>query len=520
MLMGTNSDKRRRHQVGPKNSRRGLRPLLVFAALAALAVVLVPTGSAKPPTAPIKLYDVCLEGGTTPCTSWSSTGGSTSTISGANPQVTLNVQNESGSNTTLGSLNLDMPSGITLQVPVGAAGDPITGTSTITQLQLRNLNLAPGSSYHVTFTIAAPSVCGTVQWNSPAAKQSNDFNGSGNDYALTKTGGLTSLITNGCHLAWIHQPASAKQSTTITDTPFTSSGNDVAVAVENASNAVMTNLNTGTATATLALTTGSFDDCGAGCSPSFSYTPPTFTNGVATFTDFQSAYTGTGFTVTASALGLSTPASSPPFVIQTNGVDCLGQDPCLLNGGAGDVQVNASANGGNFLFIAVGPASAPGLVTTSGGCANFKWPFNDGFALTDGRTAQGTVDVTVSIPQKDLKQVYGPNYGQPNVPICAGAMRLVNNQPVSCTTDVTNGLGGWADRTLGSDGRFNGGYSTAVCDPTTGYWWGILGTFQDPNPPFNSNSIPLITGWGSSPDGVYRTFTIHEPSGWDGHYVP
>jgi hypothetical protein len=505
-----NSDKRRR-QTGPTNSRTALRTLIVLAALAALAVVLVPTSSAKPPTAEIKLYDVCLQGGTTACTIWSSTGGLASTLSGSSPEVTFNVHNESGSNTTLGSLNLDMPSGITLHLPVGAAGDPITGTSTSTQLQLRNLNLAPGGSYAAHFTIAAPSVCGTVQWH-VAAKQSNDFNGSGNDYQLKQSSGLTSLITNGCHLAWIYQPASADQSVPITDTAFTPTDqslpnvHNVAVEVQDASNNPI-NLNTGTATLSVS---GSFDACGT-CSPTFTGGSATFQNGRATFPTFQSAYTGTGFTATASALGLSTGASSPPFVIQQNGKDCAGQDPCQLSALIGGGKVDINANGGNFLFLAVSSTQIPTDVTAAGGgCANFT-----GTGLTfqeaDARNGDGTLDITLSIQTKKLKQAYGPNYGQPNVPICAGAKRLdAQHNPIDCHTEAS----GFADRTLGTDHMFNGGYDTAKCG-ADGFWWGILGTFQDPNPPFDSSQIPLITGWGSSPDGVNRTFTVHVPAGWD-----
>ncbi len=127
-----------------RNHPRAWR-LALLTIFAVLAVVLVPLGSAKPPTAQIKLFDVCLEGGATPCTDWTSAGGSMSTLSSS--QVTFNIKNESGSNTTLGSANLDMPAGITLQLPVGAPGNLVTGTSTSTQLRLRNLNLAAGASY-------------------------------------------------------------------------------------------------------------------------------------------------------------------------------------------------------------------------------------------------------------------------------------------------------------------------------------------------------------------------------------
>ena len=487
--------------------RRVLRPLFALAAIAAFGVVLVPTGSAKPPASGIKLYDVCLQGGTSACNSWTSGGGTVSTISGANPQVTLNIHNESGSNTTLGSLNLTMPSGITLQ----SVTDPNASTSTATTLQMRNLNLAPGAVYPVTFTIAAPNACGTVQW-SVAAKQSNDFNGTGNDFQLEQSSGLTTLITSGCQLVWIDQPASADQSTPITDTPFTSSGanvHSVTVALEDSQSNVVS-VNTGTATLAVS---GNFDACGTGCNPAFTgLTSTTFQNGVATFPTFQSMYTGTGFTATASAFGLSTPASSPSFVIEPNGVDCAGQDPCQLSGTAGNGLIDISANGGNFLFLALGGAQIPGSVTApGGGCAYFKGT-GANFQETDARNGNGTLDITLSIKNKDLKQVYGPNYGQPNVPICVGARRLdASHNPIDCQNDPN---GGWADRTLATDGTFQGGYGKAVCG-LDGYWWGVLGTFQDPDPPFDSSLIPLITGWGSSPDGVYRTFTMHVPSQWD-----
>ena len=261
------------------------------------------------------------QGGSTACTDWSTTGGSISTLSGS--QVTLNIRNEPGSNTSLGSLNLDMPAGITLQLPVGVPGNLFTGTSTSTQLQVRNLNLAAGNSYAVTFTVTAPSTCGSVTWNPPPAKQSNDFNGSGNDYLLKQWSGLTSLITAGCHLEWIHEPASAKQSQTITDTAFSPIGGDVhnvAVEVQDASGDPI-DLDTGTAS--LAIVTGTFDPCGTSCQPTFTgLTSTTFQNGRATFPDLKSAYTGTGFTAQASALGLQTAASDPPFVVQQNGTDC------------------------------------------------------------------------------------------------------------------------------------------------------------------------------------------------------
>lgn len=494
--------------LGRRYRRRGLRPLLALAAFAAFAVVLVPTGSAKAPSSGIKLYDVCLQAGAAPCTSWNSGGGSISTLMGGSPQVTFNVQNEAGSNTTLGSLNLNLPAGVTLQLPVL---DPLASTSTSTQLQLRNLNLAPGTAHSVTFSVTAPNACGTVHWTAPA-KQSNDFNGTGNDFLLQQSSGLTSLITNGCHLAWLNQPASANQSTTITDTPFTPGvppAHNVAVAVEDSSNTPI-NLNTGTATIAV---TGSFDNC-APCSPTFTGTTSgTFQSGVATFPNFQSAFTGTGFSATASALGLQTPASSPTFVIEPNGVNCIGLNPCQLSGPAGTGQVDISGNGGNFFFLAVSGTQIPADVTgLGGGCANFT-----GTGLTfqefDARNGDGTLDVTLTISNSKLKASYGPNHGNPSIPICAGVRRLDAQQnPIDCHVD---NQGGFADTTVDPATHLvTGSVSTAVCG-SDGYWWGILGNFQDANPPFDSNQIPLITSWGGTTTSNSRTITTHIPSGWD-----
>jgi len=185
----------------------------------------------------------------------------------------------------------------------------------------------------------------------------------------------------------------------------------------------------------------------------------------------------------------------------------------LANGGA----VQILGNGGNFLFLALSRTQIPPVALQSG-CANFIGT-GVGFNETDGRNGDGTLDVTLSLSNAGLKKAYGPNYGQPNVPICVGVRRLdANQQPINCTQ--AGGGPAWADRTLGPDGKFTGSYDVARCDadpadPGYGYWWGILGTFQDPNPPFDSNLIPLITAWGSSPDGASRTFTLHFPASWD-----
>lgn len=527
----------RREGAGSRRGRRFGRALSL-ALVSLLAVVLAQSGSAKPPSAQIKLYQVCLTAGDggAPCTSWDSLGGALSAVTGSHPELQITLHNDTSSNQALGSVNLTVPPGLGLTIdttsPMATNYSMYASTSTSDTLQLRNLNLATNASVTVAFFVNASSTsCNDGTWGIQV-KQSNDFNGSGNDFSQpTKSSGLTSLITGGCHLAWASQPASAKPSETITDTPFTQSGanvNNVAVEVQNANNRPI-DLNTGTATMTI-----SGDGCGTGCTQQFQgLTSTTFQGGRATFPGLKSAYTGTGFTATVNALGLQSPVSSPSFLIQQNGIDCDGLDPCPLDTQIGNLDVNVDANGGNFLFVAVNSSTIPSSVTQSdGGCAYFKGTAGalgttPGFVVSDGRTDTGTVDITISIPTKDLRKAYGPNYGQPNVPICVGAKRLVGNEPVDCNTEDPSQ--GFADRTLDpTTHTFNGGYAAAKCGHD-GYWWGILGTFQDPNAlgfktfqdptlPPDPGLIPLITGWGSSPDGLSRTFTIHQPANWDGQF--
>jgi hypothetical protein len=482
--------------------RRGvLRPLSVLVALVAFAVVLTPAGSAGTTSKP-----------------FAAVFGATVASDGSVP---LTITDEAR-NQQLGSANVTAPSGVMIvdrgTVPL-ANLDPAQTFPTQT-LMLRNLNLDPPSN-SATFSATihvSTTTCGSFIWG-VQAHQANDYNSQpGNTLTLdTANSQLSTLATGGCHLAWIYQPASATQSTTITDTSFTPSGanvHNVTVAVENASNQPV-NLNTGNAT--LSMVAGTFDSCGTNCNPAFSgLTSTTFQNGQATFPNFQSAYTGSGFTMQASAFGLQTGASSPSFVIEPNGLNCIGQDPCVLNTTINNSLLSIRGNGGNFLFLAVSGTQIPADVTAAnGGCANFTGTGLT-FAETDGRNGDGTLDITLTISNSKLKAAYGPNHGNPSIPICAGARRLdAQNNPIDCHTDVTNGVPGFADTTVDPTTHLvTGVQSTAVCG-SDGYWWGILGNYQDANPPYDPNQIPLITAWGGTTTSASRTITTHIPADWD-----
>jgi len=107
---------------------------------------------------------------------------------------TLTLTNDLKSNQTLGSANFTPPAGFTL----GSASTTHPGFSATVVgnvVQFRSTSaLAKGDTVSADVTVtgpALPTTCGSATW-SVAAKQSNDFSGSGNDFAL-KPSDLTPL---------------------------------------------------------------------------------------------------------------------------------------------------------------------------------------------------------------------------------------------------------------------------------------------------------------------------------------
>ena len=99
---------------------------------------------------------------------------------------------------TLGSANLTVPAGLSItRVSVG------TGTATLSEtgniVQLRNLGVGPGKSVIATVVATVPSgnPCAPAGFTwAVAAKQSNDFNGTGNDFGpLAPDSSLTTSAT-------------------------------------------------------------------------------------------------------------------------------------------------------------------------------------------------------------------------------------------------------------------------------------------------------------------------------------
>jgi hypothetical protein len=515
---------------GSGRRRAAVWPVLL-GVLAVVAVVLAPSGSANPPSSGVKQYDACLQN-VSPLSPAACDGSGAHSVlpGGSTAHLQLTVTNEGVSNTTLGSANLDAPAQLpidtsTVMYAPGSSGG--FGINSSSEIQLRDLNLAAGSSVTLTFDVTTPCAGNDLAWTI-AAKQSNRFNGNGNDFALTLSTGLVSDIATGsCRLAWVTQPTSTTVNTLITGTPLDPTGPKVAVKAVDGSGNTLTSLNTGTVT--LTKTAGTFTSSGG-----FTGTQATFVNGIATFDGTQldshghplnnlmSSATGSGFRLQASSPGfISTPDSDPTFAISLSGESCTTSGcPTFNTTLDGNTNVDASATGDAFTFLAIGPATAPSSVTgPGGGCANFSTVGAAGFAETDGRTGPGgDLLFTYYVNKRLIQKKYGNNNGQQFIPICAGSAQVASDGTVIPCTAQGVPYGPWKGKELDSGGNFDGNTADAVCDRTTGLYWGILGSFQDytnsdPSKIIDPSTNPTVTGWDSN--STYRFFYVRVPYPWD-----
>lgn len=444
----------------------------------------------------------------------------------ATTSVTLKITNGS-SNQSLGSANVTAAKGPgstgTLQLS-NTNYVPTQGTfdgSSPTVLKLRNMNLAPGASMSVTMDQTAPCAGGVYTW-SIQAKQSNDFNGPpGNDFLVNGGTQPTTTVTGTCKLVFGVQPHSAFLNTTVTGSPYDSTGSDVTVFLDNPGNpghpvpgitgSVTLNLidNAGCAAS---LATSSFSDVGTAVNFD--------ANGVATFDGLQSSAAATGCQLYATSPSYEKSDNSAAFDI-SYGAPCS-NGVCPTSSGTLDANSKLDAGAtGAFRFLAFNVSSIPPAVTgSSGGCAGFQSVYtainsSGGVFNETDSGATGTTNKTFRyyINKKLVQKKFGNNSGQQFIPICAGGQRLdpQTGQAINCNADAK---GGWIGKKLDpATGLFNGQYGSAVCD-ADGLWWGILTSFQDNNSgAFDPATTPTVTGWNS--DTTYRWFDISVPNPWD-----
>jgi len=368
---------------------------LILAALALASVVLLLTAPVvRASSANTKPFAVTLAGaaGAVPA----------AVAAGQSGTVTATVRNLSTSQ-TLGSANLTVPSGFQPTAATTAVGTAAISGSLV---KLRSIAVAPGAAVSVAITLTAPasSVIGscapkTYTWPTPAAKQSNDFNGTGNDFSFTASSSeLRTVVNARCLLRFTTQPADAEPGAAITSAAYDPSAAPVGVEIVDAAGQRVRCVG---ARITLGLTGGQSLATLSGA------TSVTTSSGVATFPGISVDLPGTGYALTASAPGV-TSATSGAFRIQPSTfavvvADHGGATPATVPTGTQrtlDVTYTNLAGGrtlgssdlalpvGLSLVAATSPA---GTATVAGNTVQLR-----ALALAPG--ASVTVTVTVTAP--------------------------------------------------------------------------------------------------------------------------
>ena len=159
--------------------RRPLRRLAIIAAVVAAAAAF---GAAIAGSTPDKPYSAFISA---PPSQTATTTTATTSVGGSG-SVGLRLRNDTRQQ-DLGSANVRLvtPSGVTVPVPSVTFVSPAGGSASVVNgvMQLRNLNLSPGGSAFVRFAVPCTAAGATYRL-AIQVKQSNDFNGTGNDLNL------------------------------------------------------------------------------------------------------------------------------------------------------------------------------------------------------------------------------------------------------------------------------------------------------------------------------------------------
>jgi hypothetical protein len=153
-------------------------------------------------------------------------------LAGGTTTAVLRLTNNA-SPQSLGSANITVPSGYTLN---GGTLSPPGGTPPTKSgntLQLRNLNLAPSASVDVSINVTTPCIGGTPATWTLIVKQANNFSGPpGNDYVRLAGTVAPSTTVSGsaCLLRFANQPNTTETGGTIRD-GYKSTGNGIRVEI-------------------------------------------------------------------------------------------------------------------------------------------------------------------------------------------------------------------------------------------------------------------------------------------------
>jgi hypothetical protein len=268
----------------------------------------------------------------------------------ADASITIRVQNTSA-NQSLGSADVTVPAPFVL---LASAADAVPGGPV---LELRNLAIAPGATTTVTVNVdvrtCAPATPTTF---AVSAKQSNDYNGSGNDFFLSASADRQVDVTGTCSLAFVGQPQDAEKNATITTVDFTPTAAPVTVEVRDAGGTARATHSA--ATITLAGFRGTTAQALGGT------TSATAVAGLASFGPGPTAsVSSSDYTLRAQSAGLVTSAASAPFAIVDDRASCPAGSPCeQASSATNGATVSASFGSGGTttnLLLSIGAADAP-----------------------------------------------------------------------------------------------------------------------------------------------------------------
>ncbi|MEX2555822.1 MAG: hypothetical protein WEB06_09330 [Actinomycetota bacterium] len=404
------------------NRSIALRALTVSVAVVTL-MALATTGFARPVK---KEFDASIAPGGGP--------GQTAT------SLTVTITNLPTSQHPVGSANITIPPGFTgIGTPTissAPSGKSWTATLNGGVIELRSASgsqLAPGESVAVTFVATTPCPEGAYAFG-VQAKQSNNFNGQGNDI-VTGPSTLTFTVSGGCepaavHLAFGQQPTDVISGATMTPA--------VTVRVEDASNNLVTGFS-GTVSLALGANPGSSTLFGGG--------PVAVSNGVATFDGLMATKTTvgtvTGHTLVATSDPSVTSATSGAFAVTGMSSDCefelcTGNSGILSNASSSDnwigkVEVDTGECPEHPCLLTVyEQTTCPEGFTCKSNLLTFIPPAN----------AQGLTTVTIACDTTICPNVGPPGNGEPLYKVLANGTVVVldrcHNSPPS-GDDLTNG---------------------------------------------------------------------------------
>jgi hypothetical protein len=275
-------------------------------------------------------------------------------------------------------------------------------------------------------TASASCSGGGYQWGI-GAKQSNDFNGSGNDFQLdpASAGNLSGTLTESCSLAFTSdgQPAN-----TATDAVITSQGGGpVKVEILDGSRHLAT---ASSAVVSIMLNPGSVTLSGTVMVPA--------SGGIASFSDLKINQPGFPYTLTATSPGIAQ-ATSNAFAI--GGSSCPSSTPCSASASSMSMTTSGTAI---TLSPVPGDVIATGIVNASDAnysCGTYK-PSSDAFSFAlfdaDGIPQSDTLSVSLEIDKSLVQPSTHP--GASSWQICYASTSPFTALPGTSGTTVIGGV--------------------------------------------------------------------------------